>query len=119
MSGRVRLLLFVAWLPAAYAGGWIADAVLNDDPCAGLAVPETSALEPEAHWFPARTDCRVTFPEGRSRLVRGDASVFLAAFGFWLAISALVLVPGGRWGLRAALAAGALLVAFAVTFGFL
>ena len=90
----VVLVVALAW---AYAAGWAADAMLNDDGCAMYGEETGPQPEWESEFWPARLNCRVPEPGGGTRLVLGDASVFYSVFGFWMAVALLAMVPGRPW----------------------
>ena len=89
---RWRTAVLVLALPVAYAMGWYADAMLNDDPCLEFMHDTAPPVDFENEWWPARTNCAV---DG-TVVERGDPTVFYAVFGFWLVVAGLLLARARR-----------------------
>ena len=96
-----RWIVVALVLPVAYAGAWLADAFLNDDPCLDYPVEFEQDPPPDAESlnekWPARTDCRYPIPGGGMRFVQGDATVFYSAFGFWMVTALVIIAPWRAW----------------------
>ena len=110
MRGWRKAVLVLA-LPFAYAMGWLADAMLNDDPCLNFMVETGPQVDFDDELWPARTNCVVA---GR-RVETGDPTVFYAVFGFWLVVAGLLLARM-RWRVRIAGAVIAWVVSVYVIF---
>jgi hypothetical protein len=115
MGRRLFVALIVVGI--AYCVGWMADAVLNDDPCVSAFGLETDSHDYVQRWFPARTDCRVTTATGASRVEPGSSEVFLAMFGLTL-VTGLVLLSRLALAARAAAVLASSAAAFVVIFVF-
>ncbi len=79
-----RLLTVAVAAVVAYGAGFAADAVLNEDRCAG-------ANRTVMHWLPISEDCKVRQPNGRVKVERGDSEVFTATAGAVFLIALVLL----------------------------
>lgn len=116
---RYPWLVLALALPWAYTAAWMADQMLNEDPCFDYPYEFEQDPPPDAETldekWPIRTNCRYPVPGGGTTFVQGDASVFYGVFGFWI-VAAILLVAPGKWWARLLIAAVAWLAALAVVF---
>ncbi len=92
--GRRPVGILLLALPPVYFAALVFGGAFDLNPCQGVDVDRSIAIDDEWRWWPPRYDCRVVWDDGSVRVLRGSADGFLTVFAVGMLLVALLVGPG-------------------------